>query len=57
MSDDNKVVCKCNRRVKVSSKGKPYEVLEVHFPNSYILTTFISDEQKFILKDVPLVVE
>lgn len=54
---DEKVVCKCNRRVKVSSKGKPYEVLEVHFPNGYILTTFISDEQKFILKDVPLVVE
>lgn len=57
MADENKVVCKCNRRVKVSSKGKPYEVLEVHFSNGYILTSFISDEQKFILKEVPLVVE
>lgn len=55
--EDKKVVCKCNRRVKVSSKGKPYEVLEVHFANGYTLTAFISDEQKFILRDVPLVVE
>lgn len=34
----------------VSSKGKPYSVLEIHFDNGYVFNTFLNNEQKFCIE-------
>lgn len=35
----------------VSSKGKPYSVLEIHFDNGYVFKTFLNNEQKFCVEN------
>ena len=45
----------CYRENRVSNKtGNPYQVLVLVFENGYKLEQFLSNEQQFILADVPL---
>lgn len=39
---------------KVSKSGNPYTVICIEFENGYIYENFLTNEQEFILKDVPL---
>lgn len=41
------------REKRVSKNGKSYTVLCVEFENGYIYENFLTNEQDFILKDVP----
>lgn len=34
----------------ISSKGKAYSVLEIHFDNGYVFNTFLNNEQKFCIE-------
>lgn len=44
------------REERTSAKtGKQYQVLVIKFENGYELDVFLSNEQKFILSDVPLI--
>lgn len=44
----------CYRETRKSNKsGKDYTVLVIVFENGYKLETFLTNEQQFILKDVP----
>lgn len=48
-------VVKCWRETGVSQKsGKNYDMLKIEFENGYVLTTFLSHEQSYILMDVPV---
>lgn len=42
------------REQKISKAGNPYEQLVVVFENGYAIRTFMNDEQKYILADVPV---
>lgn len=47
-------VKECYRETRVSNKsGREYTVLVLVFENGYKLDVFLSNEQQFILKDVP----
>lgn len=35
---------------KTSKAGKPYKVLQVTFPNGYVLETFLKTEQAYIIE-------
>lgn len=39
---------------KTSKAGNPYTQLCVVFDNGYVLKTFLTEEQKIILADVPV---
>ena len=39
---------------RTSKAGNPYTQLCVEFENGYVLKVFLSDEQKIILTDVPV---
>lgn len=48
-------ISECYREQRTSSKsGKPYQVLVIVFENGYMMETFLSMEQQFILATVPL---
>lgn len=38
---------------RISKAGKPYTVLVIVFENGYKFESFLSNEQNFILRDVP----
>ena len=40
--------------VRTSKAGNPYEQLCIVFENDYVLKLFMTDEQKIILADVPV---
>lgn len=41
------------RDVRTSKAGKSYCVLVIVFDNGYKLETFLTNEQQFILRDIP----
>lgn len=48
-------VKECYREIGKSKKnGMEYQMLVIVFENGYVYKTFINDEQKFILKDIPI---
>ena len=34
---------------KTSKEGKPYKVIQVTFPNGYVLEKFLTNEQAYII--------
>lgn len=42
------------RTQKVSKAGNPYEQLVIEFENGYRIRLFMTDEQKYILSDIPV---
>lgn len=48
------MIKECYREKRLSKKsGKEYVVLVIEFENGYKLETFLTNEQNFILADVP----
>lgn len=50
-------VSKVYRVEKVSKKGNTYQVLRVVFENGYVYENFLTNEQQYILQEVPVVTE
>ena len=49
-------IVNCYRENRISAKtGNSYQVLVLEFDNGYKLEQFLSNEQQFILSNVPLI--
>lgn len=53
--ENNNYLVKVAKEIRTSQKtGRQYQVLVIYFKNGYIMETFLTTEQQFILNDVPL---